>query len=78
MTEPTPLKSDQSLSSKVILEGKDIKKRYRIGKKQIEVLHGVNLNIKHGEFLSIVGASGSGKSTLLHILGGLDLADTGD
>ncbi len=68
---------DSTKSPNILLEGRNIKKRYSIGKKQIEVLHGVDLQVMQGEFLSIVGASGSGKSTLLHILGGLDRADSG-
>lgn len=69
--------SNSNASSNILLEGTGIKKRYTIVKKQIDVLHGVDLQVMQGEFLSIVGASGSGKSTLLHILGGLDRADSG-
>ena len=47
-------------------------KTYGKGENQVQALRGINLEIKQGEFLAIVGASGSGKSTLLHMLGGLD------
>ena len=57
-----------------MLTGKNIYKRYG----PIEVLKGVDIEIKKGEIVSIVGPSGSGKSTLLHILGTLDKADMGD
>src|SRR5678815_1764792 len=56
-----------------MLNGKNIYKRYGT----VEVLRGVNIEIKTGEIISIVGSSGAGKSTLLHILGTLDKADTG-
>ena len=48
-----------------------------MGDSRIEVLRGVDLSIRHGEFLAIEGRSGSGKSTLLHIMGALDEADAG-
>ena len=44
---------------------------------ELEVLKGVNLHIKEGEFISIIGASGAGKTTLLHILGALENSNTG-
>ena len=56
-----------------MLIGKNIHKRYGT----IEVLRGVDIDIKKGEIVSIVGSSGAGKSTLLHILGTLDKADRG-
>ncbi|MES1225720.1 MAG: ABC transporter ATP-binding protein [Bacteroidota bacterium] len=57
-----------------MISGKNIYKRYG----SVEVLKGVNIDIKKGEVASIVGPSGSGKSTLLHILGTLDKADMGE
>lgn len=59
------------------LEG--IVKRFFVGKpNELEILHGIDLTVKRGEFLSIVGESGSGKSTLMNIIGALDRATEGD
>lgn len=55
----------------------DIHKYYAIGKSQLHVLKGVDLEIKEGELVSIMGSSGSGKSTLLNIIGLLDNHDKG-
>ena len=58
-----------------IIEIKDLKKSYDNGK--IKALNGMNLKVKKGEFISIMGPSGSGKSSLLNMIGGLDVADEG-
>ncbi len=52
-------------------------KQYHTGKEELHVLRGIDLNIRKGEKLGIVGISGAGKSTLLHILGGLDKPTSG-
>jgi putative ABC transport system ATP-binding protein len=57
---------------------KGIVKSYIRGKQRVEVLHGMDLEIRAGEFLALMGPSGSGKTTLLNLIGGIDRADKGD
>ena len=63
--------------SNVILDAQNITKSFTDGKTSVDVIRGLSLQVKAGEFVSIVGSSGSGKSTLLHVLGGLDLPTSG-
>lgn len=60
-----------------VLRTEDLKKYYGTGASQVRALDGIDLEVKQGEFLAVVGTSGSGKSTLLHMLGGLDRPTSG-
>lgn len=63
---------------KSVIQLDKITKRFYIGKpNELEILHGISLDVKQGEFVSIVGASGSGKTTLMNVIGLLDRPTTG-
>tara|TARA_B100000676_G_C17998843_1_gene799574 strand:+ start:115 stop:804 length:690 start_codon:yes stop_codon:yes gene_type:complete len=64
-------------SENTVLTARDIRKEYPSGQGQLQVLNGVNLQVRRGELVAIMGASGAGKSTLLHILGMLEEPTSG-
>jgi putative ABC transport system ATP-binding protein len=61
-----------------MIEARDVRKVYDLGKTKVEALQGVSLKVDKGDFVSIVGPSGSGKTTLLNIVGLLDKATEGE
>lgn len=64
--------------SDALLSAKNIHKTYLLGKRTLEVLRGVDVELARGDFLALRGASGAGKSTLLYLLGGLDTPSAGE
>ncbi|MFZ5502586.1 MAG: lipoprotein-releasing ABC transporter ATP-binding protein LolD [Pseudomonadota bacterium] len=64
--------------SQAVISCRDLYKTFSLGKTDVPVLKGINLEVQRGANLAITGASGSGKSTLLHLLGGLDSASSGN
>ena len=61
-----------------MIELKNICKSFILGDEEVKALDNISINVKKGEFVSIIGPSGSGKSTLMNILGLLDVADSGE
>ncbi len=64
--------------SETIIRVRDVKKIYRMGAEDVHALRGITVDIKKGEYVSIMGPSGSGKSTLFNMIGGLDTPSEGD
>jgi lipoprotein-releasing system ATP-binding protein len=65
-------------SAELILDARNLHKKYDLGARSLEVLRGVSIQVAKGDFLALRGASGAGKSTLLHLLGGLDSPNQGE
>lgn len=62
----------------VLVEVRDVKKDFHVGKVTVNALRGLDLEVRKGDFLAIVGPSGSGKTTLLNLIGALDTATSGE
>lgn len=65
------------MNAEVLLELKDVRRSFMSGGSEVEILHGINLTVKQGEMVAIIGPSGSGKSTLMNIIGCLDTPTSG-
>ena len=65
------------IKNSTLLRAQNVQKTFQMGDSTVQVLKGVDLSVRPGEFVAIEGRSGSGKSTFLHILGALDAADAG-
>lgn len=68
---------NNAISPTTVINCQDLSKRFQEGQLDVSVLSGINLTVRAGDRIAIVGSSGSGKSTLLHLLGGLDLPSSG-
>jgi len=67
----------EAVSEAPAVEVLKLTKVFDDGDARVEALRGIDLEVRHGEFVSVMGPSGSGKSTLLHLIGGLDLPTAG-
>ena len=72
----TEAKMDSNAAT-TVLQATGLHRTYRMGRVEVPVLRGVDLQVQEGEWLCVLGSSGSGKSTLLHQLGDLDRPDRG-
>ena len=64
--------------NETLLSARDVHKTYLLGARTLEVLRGIDVELRRGDFLALRGASGAGKSTLLYLLGGLDTPNQGE
>ena len=76
-TEAPVSVADNPLLSSLVVRAVGVKKTFHLGGEPVHALRGVELSVKRGEYVSIMGPSGSGKSTLFNMIGGLDKPDEG-
>jgi predicted ABC-type transport system involved in lysophospholipase L1 biosynthesis ATPase subunit len=74
---PVSAPAPDAVPGPALVEALGLRKSYTLGRRTLDVLRGVNLAVRRGEFVALRGASGAGKSTLLHLLAGLDAPDAG-
>src|ERR1700737_2843550 len=68
---------EEAVTSKALIQLEEVTKTYDAGENAVQALRGVDVAIREGEFVAVIGPSGSGKSTLMHILGCLDSPSSG-
>src|SRR5881227_3591241 len=71
------LEGEATFMDAAVVEVRGVTKAFGSGEARVQALRGVDLVLRRGEFVAVMGASGSGKSTLLHLIGALDTADGG-
>jgi lipoprotein-releasing system ATP-binding protein len=76
--DSTPHAHRSTQEGPILLNARGVTKTYKLGKRSVEVLRGIDLQVQRGEFVALRGASGAGKSTLLHLIGGLDTPNEGE